>query len=133
MAKYAIGVDYGTESGRAVLVDVKDGRELATHVFNYINGVSDEKLPGTNIRLDPDFALQDPNDYIEVLKRTIPAVLTESKVDPKDVIGVGIDFTACTMMPTKKDGTPLCFLPEWRNQPPAWGKLWKHHAAQPED
>lgn len=132
MAKYAIGVDYGTESGRAVLVDVKDGRELATDVFKYTNGVIDEKLPGTNIRLDPDFALQDPNDYIEVLKRTIPAVMKESKVDPKDVIGVGIDFTACTMMPTKKDGTPLCFLPEFHNKPHAWVHLWKHHAAQPE-
>lgn len=132
MAKYAIGIDYGTESGRAVLVDVKDGRELATDVFKYTNGVIDEKLPGTNIRLDPDFALQDPNDYIEVLKRTVPAVLKESKVDPKDVIGVGIDFTACTMMPAKKDGTPLCFLPEFRDKPHAWVHLWKHHAAQPE-
>ena len=60
--KYSIGVDFGTESGRAVLVEVDTGREVATAVYPYQNGVIDEKLPipGKNIRLDPDFALQDP-------------------------------------------------------------------------
>ena len=82
--------------------------------------------------LEPDWALQDPNDYLEVFKHAIPAVLAESGVAPEDVIGLGIDFTACTMLPTKADGTPLCFLPEYRNRPHAWVKLWKHHAAQPE-
>jgi L-ribulokinase len=129
--KYAVGIDFGTESGRALLVDVADGREVATAVHAYGNGVIDEQLPGTTIRLEPDWALQDPNDYIEVLKRTVPAVLAESGVDPSDVIGVGIDFTACTMLPTKRDGTPLCQLDEFRNHPHAWVKLWKHHAAQP--
>ena len=130
--KYTIGVDFGTLSGRSVIVDVADGKELATAVYEYSNVVIDEYLPGTAIRLEPDWALQDPNDYIEVFKHTIPAVLEESGVDPADVIGVGIDFTACTMLPTKTDGTPLCFLPEWRDNPHAWVKLWKHHAAQPE-
>ena len=130
--KYAIGVDFGTESGRAVLIDVNDGHEIATSVHRYANSVIDEKLPGTNIRLEPDWALQDPNDYLEVFKKTIPAVVKEGKIDPEDVIGIGIDFTACTMLPTKKDGTPLCFIAEWRNNPHSWVKLWKHHAAQPE-
>ncbi len=130
--KYAIGIDFGTESGRAVLVDVTDGREVATSVHHYANGVIDEYLPGSDFRLEPDWALQDPNDYLEVFKNTIPALLGESGVDPADVIGLGIDFTACTMMPTKQDGTPLCFIPEWRDEPHAWVKLWKHHAAQPE-
>jgi len=130
--KYAIGVDFGTESGRAVLVDVTDGREVATDVYQYTNGVIDEKLPGTDLLLDPDFALQDPNDYLDVFRKTIPAVLQESGVSPEDVIGIGTDFTACTVLPTKADGTPLCFLPEYRNNPHAWVKLWKHHAAQPE-
>ena len=130
--KYAIGVDFGTESGRAVLVDVSNGAEIATAVYKYANGVIDEKLPGSNIRLEPDWALQDPNDYIEVFKQTIPAVIQESGVDAGDVIGIGVDFTACTMLPTLKDGTPLCFLPQYRNRPHAWIKLWKHHAAQPE-
>ena len=132
MAKYAIGVDFGTESGRALLVDVAEGREVATAVHPYANGVIDERLPDSGIRLEPDWALQDPNDYIEVFKRAIPAVMKESGVKPEDVIGLGIDFTACTMLPTKADGTPLCFLPEWRSHPNAWVKLWKHHAAQPE-
>jgi L-ribulokinase len=132
MSKYAIGVDFGTESGRVVLVDVADGSEIASHVHAYANGVIDETLPDSGVRLDPDFALQDPNDYLEVFKNGVPAVLAESGVDPGDVIGIGIDFTACTMMPTKADGTPLCFLDQWRANPHAWVKLWKHHAAQPE-
>lgn len=130
--KYAIGIDYGTESGRAVLVDVADGHEVATAVHPYANGVIDEFLPGTRQRLPPDFALQDPADYIEVLRVTIPEVLRLGKVKAEDVIGIGTDFTACTMLPIDKDGTPLCFKPEWRANPHAWIKLWKHHAAQQE-
>src|SRR3990170_1918979 len=132
MSKYTIGVDFGTESGRAVLVDVKNGREVATAVYPYSHGVMDEKLPDTEIRLEPDWALQDPQDYVRVFQNTIPTVLKESRVNPDDVIGLGIDFTACTMLPTKADGTPLCALPEFRAHPHAWVKLWKHHAAQPE-
>jgi L-ribulokinase len=132
MTKFAIGVDFGTESGRAVLVDVSDGREVASAVHAYANGVIDEVLPGTDVRLAPEWALQDPNDYLEVFRRAVPAVLESGKANPADVIGVGIDFTACTMMPARTDGTPLCFLPEWRSNPHAWVKLWKHHAAQPE-
>ncbi|MGD2157074.1 MAG: ribulokinase [Anaerolineales bacterium] len=130
--KYTIGIDFGTQSGRAVLVDVANGEEVATAVHAYANGVIDEKLPGTNIQLEPDWALQDPQDYIDVFKKTIPAVLEESGTSPENVIGIGIDFTACTVLPTKADGTPLCFLPEFRQNPHAWTKLWKHHAAQPE-
>ncbi len=130
MSKYTIGVDFGTESGRAVLVDVANGKEIATAVYPYSHGVIDEKLPDTEIKLELDWALQDPQDYVRVFKNTIPAVLKESGVKPADVIGLGIDFTACTMLPTKADGTPLCDLPEYRNHPHAWVKLWKHHAAQ---
>src|SRR5512143_3357982 len=106
--KYAIVVDFGTESGRAVLVDVADGREVATAVYPYLNGVIDERLPitGAEISLEPDWALQDPEDYIRTFQNTIPAVLKQSGVAPADVIGVGIDFTACTMLPTNKEGTP---------------------------
>lgn len=130
--KYAIGVDFGTESGRAVLVDVADGREVATAVYPYSHGVIDEALPDNGPRLEPDWALQDPEDYIRTFKNAIPEVLKISKIDPANVIGIGIDFTACTMLPVKKDGTPLCILPEYRKRPHAWVKLWKHHAAQPE-
>ncbi len=132
MAKYTIGVDFGTESGRAVLVDVGSGREITSAVYVYVHGVIDERLPDSGKRLDPDWALQDPEDYIRTFQHTIPAVLEQSGIDAGDVIGVGIDFTACTMLPVKRDGTPLCVLPQYRDDPHAWVKLWKHHAAQPE-
>jgi L-ribulokinase len=134
MPKYAIGVDFGTESGRAVLVDVANGRELATSVYTYRNGVIDERLPAPDddVVLGPDWALQDPMDYVRTFQETVPNVLASAGVDPDDVVGVGIDFTACTMLPTSADGTPLCEVPELRREPHAWVKLWKHHAAQPE-
>jgi L-ribulokinase len=130
--KYTIGVDYGTESGRAVLVHVTTGEEVSTAVHPYGDGVIDEHLPGSDEPLPPDFALQNPQDYIGVLKETVPAVLREGNVAPEDVIGISTDFTACTMLPIAKDGTPLCMAQEWRDNPYAWVKIWKHHAAQPE-
>lgn len=130
-AKYAIGVDYGTESGRALLVNIANGEEVATHVTPYPHGVMDETLPdGTP--LAPDWALQHPEDYIEVLRRSVPAVLQMAGVSPDDVIGVGIDFTSCTMMPLDEEGIPLCLRDEWSGNPHSWVKLWKHHAAQEE-
>ncbi len=130
--KYTIGVDFGTESGRAVVVRVRDGAELSSAVYPYPDSVIDEHLPGSSERLPPEWALQNPDDYIGVYKHAVRAAVQKAGIDPADVIGIGIDFTACTMMPTKADGTPLCRLPEWRNNPHAWVKLWKHHAAQPE-
>ncbi|HEV8462662.1 MAG TPA: ribulokinase [Gaiellaceae bacterium] len=131
--RYAIGIDFGTESGRAVLVSLEDGRELATTVYPYSNGVLDDRLPAPyeHVELGPDWALQDPEDYLRTLRETVPPLLAETGVDPADVVGVGIDFTACTMLPTLADGTPLCALEELRAQPHSWVKLWKHHAAQP--
>jgi L-ribulokinase len=132
MEKYVIGVDFGTESGRAVLIDVTDGREIASAVYPYAHGVIDEYLPASHVRLEPDWALQDPQDYIRTFQNAIPAVLQQSAVNPADVIGIGIDFTACTMLPVTKDGIPLCVIHQYRRNPHAWVKLWKHHAAQPE-
>jgi L-ribulokinase len=130
--KYAIGVDYGTESGRAVLVDLTDGTEVADHVTPYPHGVIDERLPESGMKLEHDWALQHPADYIEVLRRSVPAVLQASGVNPDDVIGLGIDFTACTMLPIDENGEPLCLQAEWKDNPHSWVKLWKHHAAQDE-
>jgi L-ribulokinase len=132
MAKFSIGIDFGTESARAVLVRVEDGEEVASAVHRYKDGVIDERLPGTNIELEPDWALQNPADYLEAVKKTIPRILKEASVHPEDVIGIGIDFTSCTMLPTDKEGVPLCMKKEYRNNPHSWVKLWKHHAAQPE-
>lgn len=129
MKKYSIGVDYGTQSGRSVLVDVGTGEVVAQAVKEYTHGVIDECLPdGT--KLGHDWALQHPNDYLEVLEVTIPAVLKESNVSRENVIGIAIDFTACTILPVDKEGMPLCFHEELKSEPHAWLKLWKHHAAQ---
>ena len=94
-ARYAIGVDFGTESGARVLVDCADGRELATSVYLYRNGVIDERLPAPDddVVLEPDWALQDPEDYVRTFQATVPALLAETGVDPAEVIGIGIDFT----------------------------------------
>lgn len=130
--KYSIGIDFGTQSGRVLLVEVETGREVATVVVAYSDGVIDEQLPGTHRKLEYDWALQNPNDYLDVLRQGVSQVLKDSQVDPDDVIGLGIDFTACTMLPVAKDGRALCQLSEYRNNPHAWVKLWKHHAAQDE-
>ncbi len=126
---YTIGLDFGTLSGRAVLVDARDGAEIAESVFDYPHGVMDEQLP-SGLKLPPDWALQHPQDYLDVFAHTVPAVLRQSGVAPADVKGIGIDFTASSPMPTTYDGTPLCFLEELKDEPHAYIKLWKHHAAQ---
>ncbi len=110
----AIGVDFGTESGRAVLVDLASGAELATAVHAYANGVIDARLPAPDddVLLEHDWALQDPADYVATIQATVPRLLAETGVAPEDVVGLGIDFTACTMLPTTADGTPLCEIPE---------------------
>ncbi len=130
--RYTLGIDFGTLSGRTVLVDTTSGDEIASEVFDYPHRVIDETLPTSGKRLPPDWALQDPLDYLEVIKQTVPVVLKKSGVKAQSVVGLGIDFTACTMLPTKADGTPLKSLDAWQDNPHAWVKLWKHHAAQPQ-
>ncbi len=129
MSKYTIGVDYGTLSGRAVLVEVGTGKEVASAVYEYPHAVMDNQLP-CGKKLGQDWALQYPQDYVDVLYHTVPEVMKQSGVKPDDVIGMGTDFTACTVLPVKHDGTPLCDLPEFAENPHAYVKLWKHHAAQ---
>src|SRR6185436_17226850 len=96
--KYALGLDFGTESGRVMLVRADTGEEVAWHVVPYVNGVLDRRLPD-DTPLAPDWALQDPRDYIFVLERGIPEVLRQSGIDGADVVGIGVDFTACTILP----------------------------------
>jgi len=129
---FALGLDFGTESARALVVDLATGEELGTAVKEYTHGVIDESLPGSGIPLEPEWALQHPGDYLEVLKTIVPAALREAGVSPSRVAGVGVDFTSCTVMPTDADGTPLCLHEDLRDEPNAWPKLWKHHAAAPE-
>lgn len=128
---YTIGIDFGTESGRAVVVRVSDGEPLAEAVTVYTHGVMDRQLPD-GMPLGREWALQHPQDYLDVFQQAVPQALKAAGVRPEQVIGVGIDFTACTILPTTAAGTPLCFLPEYASRPHAWVKLWKHHAAQPQ-
>ena len=125
-----VGVDFGTLSGRAVVVRVRDGAELGSATHEYPHAVVDRMLPVDDVPLPPEWALQVPEDYREVLRATVPAALRQAGVDASDVVGIGTDFTACTMVPTTADGTPLNELPEFADNPHAYVKLWKHHAAQ---
>ncbi|GAA5197736.1 ribulokinase [Arthrobacter gyeryongensis] len=138
---YVIGVDYGTLSGRAVVVRVRDGKELGSGVFDYPHAVITEALPGdladgpdgpdgTAVGLPWEWALQVPEDYREVLRHAVPAAVHDAGIDPAAVVGIATDFTACTMVPVKADGTPLSELPGFANRPHAYVKLWRHHAAQ---
>ncbi|WP_396335504.1 ribulokinase [Clavibacter sp. MX14-G9D] len=128
--QYVIGVDYGTLSGRAVVVRVSDGVELGSGVLDYPHAVMDDTLAATGAQLPPEWALQVPSDYVDVLKQAVPAAIREAGIDPADVIGIGTDFTACTMVPTLADGTPLNEVEGYADRPHAYVKLWKHHAAQ---
>ena len=131
MAKYSMGIDFGTLSGRAVLVDIETGAQMAESVAEYAHGVlSDCFLKGE--KLPAGFALQHPQDYLDTLYFVIKDCVEKSGVAPEDIIGVGIDFTACTLLPVDETGTPLCFYEEFKEDPHAYVKLWKHHAAQNE-
>ncbi len=132
MPKCVIGIDFGTLSARSLLVDVSDGTILATSAMDYPHGVMDQFLPDGVTRLEPDWALQYPGDYLECASKTVREVLKEADVKPEDVIGLGTDFTECTMLPTLGDGTPICMLEKFKKNPHSYVKLWKHHAAQDE-
>ncbi len=130
--KYVVGIDFGTLSGRAVVVRVSDGAELGSATHDYSHAVMDDVLASTGAKLPPEWALQVPSDYVDVLKTAVPAAVSAAGIDPAAVIGIGTDFTACTMIPTLADGTPLNELPEYAGNPHAYVKLWKHHAGQPQ-
>ncbi|GII00175.1 ribulokinase [Planobispora takensis] len=128
---YVVGVDFGTLSGRAVVVRVSDGAEVGSAVHEYAHRVIEDRLPGTEVKLGPDWALQSPQDWREVLRTAVPEAVAVSGISPSQVIGIGTDFTACTVLPATADGTPLCEVDGLAGRPHAWPKLWKHHSAQP--
>lgn len=130
MKQYALGIDFGSLSGRAVLLDLETGEETATAVCEYAHAVMSERLPDGTPLAD-NWALQHPNDYLDVLRVAVPCVIQKAKIEPQQIVGVGVDFTASTVLPVKKDGMPLCMLKEFEHEPHAYVKMWKHHAAQP--
>ena len=131
MSKYAIGLDYGTLSVRALMINIQNGEEIAVSVYEYPNGVMEESLL-TGESLPVGFALHHPQDYLDGLTFVIRGVMEQSGVCPEDVVGIGIDCTAATVLPTTKDGIPLCMLDAFKTEPHAYIKLWKHHGAEAE-
>jgi L-ribulokinase len=127
-----VGIDFGTLSGRALVVRVADGAELGSAVHEYRHGVMDTVLASSGRALPPDWALEDPADYLDVLRYAVPAAVAEAGIAPEQVVGIGTDFTACTVLPAGADGTPLCESAELKDRPHAYPKLWKHHASQPQ-
>lgn len=130
--KYTVGVDFGTLSGRALVVRVSDGHELASAEHVYTHAVVTETLPGSTVRLPSQWALQVPSDYVDVLRTAVPEAVAKAGIDAGDVIGIGTDFTACTMVPVRGDGTPLCELAGFADRSHAYAKLWRHHSPQPQ-
>jgi L-ribulokinase len=128
---YALGVDFGTESGRALLLDLGSGAEVAVSEVAYAHGVIDRELPDGGEQLPPDWALQHADDWLAVLDTAIPAVLEQAPAARSVVVGLGVDFTSCTVLPVTAEGLPLFKQERWRSRRHAWPKLWKHHAAQP--
>ncbi len=124
----SLGLDFGTESVRAILVDT-EGTVLGLATDDYVSGQITLSLPGTRERLPPRYALQDPADWIESAVRATRRAMDQARIGGKDIVGIGVDFTSCTMLPTTATGVPLCQLESLRHVPLAWPKLWKHHGA----
>ena len=127
MAKYALGLDYGTNSVRALLVGVADGREIGTAVWSYEHGTH-----GVLLSSDPNLARQHPADYVKGTQLSIRRALaaarkTRRSFKPADVIGIGVATTGSTPLPVDAQGTPLAFHKAFSKDPAAWAWLWKDH------
>jgi len=127
MPKHTIGIDFGTDSARAVLVDVASGRVAATASVPFPYGVIDRSLPGQSDHLPPDWALQHPGDWVAAAEQLLRTMAQHT--NPDDIVGLGVDCTSCTVLPVTAEGTPLCLQADFARDPHAWPKLWKHHAA----
>ncbi len=132
MPAYTLGLDFGTASVRVLVVDVRDGTVVGRAERDYAHGVIDHELPSGGGRLPADYALQHPGDWLEDSAKACRAAVRRAKIQLDDIVGIGVDFTSCTMLPTLADGTPLCLTEKLAKEPLAWPKLWKHHGAKVE-
>jgi L-ribulokinase len=126
-AKYTIGLDFGTNSVRSLIVDTADGREVATSVWNYEHGEA-----GVILSRDPHLARQHPADYIKGTENSIRRALAEAKkkvrgFKPEQVVGIGVDTTGSTPLPVDEQGEPLAFMRRFAKNPAAMAWLWKDH------
>jgi L-ribulokinase len=127
MPKYAIGLDYGTNSVRSLLVNVANGREVGTSVWNYEHGTE-----GVILSSDPNLARQHPADYLKGGEIVIKRALSQAKrgikrFSPDQVIGIGVDTTGSTPLPVDEEGQPLAFQRKFARDPAAMAWLWKDH------
>lgn len=126
-ARYTLGLDYGTNSVRALIVDLANGREVATSVWNYQEGVA-----GVILGRDPNLARQHPADYVRGAETTIRGALKAAKravrgFTPERVVGIGVDTTGSTPLPVDAEGQPLAFRKKFAKNPAAMAWLWKDH------
>lgn len=133
MSRYAIGLDYGTNSCRSLLVDLDSGEELGSAVFPYPSG----KLGILTDPGDPHVARQNPQDYLDGLVAIVHGALAQASerrpgFSSGDVIGLGIDTTGSTLIPVDAEGSPLAFKSEFRDNLNAFVWLWKDHTAYAE-
>ncbi len=127
MKRYVLGMDFGTLSGRAVVVDALTGDILGESVFEYPHGVMDKVLPdGTP--LPSKAARQHPEDYILTMQNIIDGSCSAAGISPYDIEGVGIDFTGCTLLAIDEAAQPMCFYEKYKSDPNAYVKLWKDHS-----
>ena len=115
--QYVVGVDYGTLSGRAVVVRVSDGAELGTATHEYAHAVSRTGCPAPASRCRPSGRCRCPTTTATCCAHAVPAAVAAAGIDPADVIGIATDFTACTMVPTLADGTPLNEVEGYADRP----------------
>lgn len=130
MGNYVFGFDFGTLSCRGIAIDLETGQVAASQEEKYPGGVISGTMRHADIPLAKDWNLQDPEDWIYCISSISRKMLAEGKIKPEEVKSIGTDFTSCTLLPILADGTPLCRLEKFRNEPNAWPKLWKHHGAQ---
>lgn len=127
---YSIGIDFGTGSGRVLIVDIKTGAIAGMSVHEYKHGVIENELLGKQI--PSDYSLQHAPDYMEVLTKGIPEAIKDAKINPHDIKGIGVDFTSSTMVVTDDQYQPLSEKKQYKHEPHAYVKLWKHHGATQE-
>jgi len=129
MRGYAIGVDFGSLSARAVVTDVESGEIVGSAVSEYRHGIMTECLPNGTV-LGANWAVQLPQDYLDSLSESVKGAVADSGVDKNEIIGIGLDVTASTILPTDENGLPMCESEKYIREPNAYIKVWKHHAAQ---
>ena len=125
MQTASLGLDFGTESVRALIVGL-DGEQLALAEEKYPHGQILDHLPGSSAPLPAKSAHQHPVDWLDSAAKATRTALSQTTAD---ILGIGVDFTSCTMLPVLRNGTPLCLIADFKNTPQAWPKLWKHHGA----